>query len=64
MKPRPEPLAPGQESVWNYPRPAIAESTRRHVRIEHRRIAIAETRRPVRTLETSHPPSWTSRPTT
>jgi uncharacterized protein (DUF427 family) len=58
MKPRPEPLAPGQESVWNYPRPAIAESTRRHVRIEHRGIVIAETRRPVRTLETSHPPSW------
>ncbi len=58
MKPRPETVAPGQESVWNYPRPAIAESTCRHVRIEHRGIVIAETRRPVRTLETSHPPSW------
>ncbi|MEJ8629458.1 DUF427 domain-containing protein [Sphingomonas sp. I4] len=58
MRPKPDPVAPGQESVWDYPRPAIAEPTRRHVRIEHRGIVIAETRRPVRTLETSHPPSW------
>ena len=58
MRPDPDPVAPGQESVWDYPRPAIAEPTRRHVRIEHRGIVIAETRRPVRTLETSHPPSW------
>jgi len=58
VRPKPDPVAPGQESVWDYPRPAIAESTRRHVRIEHRGIVIAETRRPVRTLETSHPPNW------
>jgi len=58
VRPDPDPVAPGQESVWDYPRPAIAEPTRRHVRIEHRGIVIAETRRPVRTLETSHPPSW------
>lgn len=58
MRPQPEPIAPGQESVWRYPRPAIAEPSDRHVRIVHRGVIVAETRRAVRTLETSHPPSW------
>lgn len=58
MRPQPEPVAPGQESVWRYPRPAIAEPSDRHVRIVHRGVIVAETRRAVRTLETSHPPSW------
>jgi len=58
MKPRPDPVGPGQEGVWDYPRPAIAEPSKRHVRIVHRGIVIADTRAPVRTLETSHPPSW------
>lgn len=58
MRPRPDPVALGQESVWCYPRPAIAEPSARHVRIEHRGVLIADTRRAVRTLETSHPPTW------
>ncbi len=58
MRPRPEQPKPGQESVWRYPRPAVAEPSDRHVRIEHRGIVVADTRAPVRTLETSHPPSW------
>lgn len=58
MKPVPDPVGPGQESVWGYPRPAVAEPTTRHVRIEHRGIVIADSHAPVRTLETSHPPSW------
>ena len=58
MRPRPEPVAPGQESVWLYPRPAIAEPSDRHIRIEHRGVVVADTRTAVRTLETSHPPSW------
>lgn len=49
---------PGQESVWDYPRPAIAEPTRRHIRIEHRGLVVADTRAAIRTLETSHPPSY------
>ncbi|WP_375242792.1 DUF427 domain-containing protein [Sphingomonas parapaucimobilis] len=57
-KPQPDPVGPGQESVWTYPRPAIAEPSPRHVRIAHRGIVIADTRAAVRTLETSHPPSW------
>ena len=51
-------VGPGQESVWDYPRPAIAEPSSRHVRIEHRGQVIANSRSCVRTLETSHPPSW------
>lgn len=58
MTPRPDPIGPGQESVWAYPPPAIAALSGRHVRIEHRGQFVADTRAAVRTLETSHPPSW------
>jgi len=58
MKPRPDPIGPGQESVWTCPRPAIAEPSGRHIRIEHRGKVVADTRGGVRALETSHPPSW------
>jgi uncharacterized protein (DUF427 family) len=58
MRPRPDPALPGQESVWDYPRPAIAEPTSAHVVIEHAGRIIADTRASIRTLETSHPPSY------
>ena len=58
MRPSPDPTLPGQESVWTYPRPAIAKPTKAHILIEHRGVTIADTRRAVRTLETSHPPSY------
>ncbi len=58
MRPRPDPVAPGQESVWRYPRPAIAQPGGRHIRIEHGGIVVADTNAAVRTIETSHPPSW------
>lgn len=58
MRPRPDPAGPGRESVWDYPRPAVAEPSARHLRIEHGGLVVADTRAPVRTLETSHPPSW------
>ena len=54
----PDPVLPGQESVWTFPRPSIAQDTARHLRIEHRGIGVAETRRGVRTVETSHPPTY------
>ncbi len=44
--------------MWDYPRPAIAERTDRHIRIEHRGTVIADTRNGWRTLETSHPPTY------
>lgn len=56
--PEPDPLRPGQESVWDYPRPAIAEPTQRHIRIVHKRLVLADSRAAWRTLETSHPPSY------
>lgn len=58
MRPVPDLKATGQESVWDYPRPAIAEQVSAHLKIIHRGMVIAETRRGVRTLETSHPPSY------
>jgi uncharacterized protein (DUF427 family) len=58
MKPTPEPTRPGQESVWGYPRPPVARATSAHIVIQHRGVAVADTRRAVRTLETSHPPTY------
>ena len=58
MRPHPDPAGPGQESVWSYPRPAIAERCSAHILIEHRGVIVADTRAAVRTLETSHPPSY------
>ena len=58
MRPRPDPAMPGQESVWSYPRPAIAEPSPARVTIEHCGVVIADTCASVRTLETSHPPSY------
>jgi uncharacterized protein (DUF427 family) len=58
MRPTPNPIAAGQESVWSYPRPAIAQRTARHLRITHRGVVLAETNQGLRTLETSHPPSY------
>lgn len=54
----PDPVMSGQESVWSFPRPAIAEPSLCHIRIEHRGQVIADSRASVRTLETSHPPSY------
>lgn len=45
-----------KESVWDYPRPPRLEHLSRHVRVLFGGIVIAETRRPARVLETSHPP--------
>lgn len=58
MKVTPDPVAPGQTSVWSFPRPAIAEPSRAHIVIEHAGTIVADTRASVRTLETSHPPSY------
>jgi uncharacterized protein (DUF427 family) len=54
----PDPSGPGQESVWSYPRPPLAESSRRHLKIVHRDVIVASTNNGVRTLETSHPPTY------
>jgi len=58
MIPRPDPVAAGQTSVWSYPRPPIAERCPGHILIEHLGRTIADTTASVRTLETSHPPTY------
>ena len=58
MRPTPERPEAGQESVWAFPRPAVAEATSAHVVIRHRGSIVADSRRAIRTLETSHPPSY------
>jgi uncharacterized protein (DUF427 family) len=58
MRPLPDPVLPGQESVWSFPRPAIAQRVEAHVVIAHAGMIVADTTSSVRTLETSHPPSY------
>jgi uncharacterized protein (DUF427 family) len=48
----------GQESVWDYPRPPRLEPTPRHIVVIFNGEVIAETRRAMRVLETSHPPVY------
>ena len=57
---RPAPIqpAPGQESVWDYPRPPRVEPTARRIVVEFAGVSIADTRRAQRVLETSHPPTY------
>lgn len=49
---------PGQESVWDYPRPPRLEDYSAHIKIVFDGIKIADTRRAKRMLETSHPPVY------
>lgn len=49
---------PGQESVWDYPRPAIAEPSSKQIKIIFNEVAIAESQNTYRVLETSHPPVY------
>jgi len=49
---------PGQESVWDYPRPPVLARDSREVVIRWRGIEIARTVRAIRVLETAHPPSF------
>ena len=58
MSVQPDPVRLGQTSVWSFPRPAVAEPEARRVEIVHHGVTIAATSTAVRTLETSHPPSY------
>ena len=49
---------PGQESVWDYPRPPRLEPTRKLVQVFFNGHQIAASRRALRVLETSHPPTF------
>jgi uncharacterized protein (DUF427 family) len=49
---------PGQESVWDYPRPPRIEGSTKHIQVIFNGEVIADTRRAKRVLETSHPPVY------
>jgi len=55
---QPQKPGPGQESVWEYPRPPRAEPTGKHVRVVFNGQTIADTHQAIRVLETSHPPVY------
>lgn len=57
-RPRPLTPAPGQESVWDYPRPPRVEPVTERVTIRLGGELIADTHRAMRVLETSHPPVY------
>ncbi len=57
-RPRPEPPGPGQESVWDYPRPPRVERSPAHLEVVLGGVTVAQTRRSLRVLETSHPPTY------
>lgn len=57
-RPSPEPAGPGQESVWDYPRPPIIEPTPRRIQIRFNGVRIVDSTRALRVLETSHPPTY------
>ena len=49
---------PGQESVWDYPRPPRLEHDAREVLVMAGPVEIARTRRALRLLETASPPTF------
>jgi uncharacterized protein (DUF427 family) len=52
------PLGPGQESVWDYPRPPRVETVAERIVIECDGRVIVDTTEAIRVLETSHPPAY------
>jgi uncharacterized protein (DUF427 family) len=57
-RPPRDPVGPGQESAWDYPRPPRLEPTGAHLVVEFAGLVVADTRRGYRVLETSHPPNY------
>ncbi|MDX1614384.1 MAG: DUF427 domain-containing protein [Candidatus Promineifilaceae bacterium] len=53
-----EAAGPGQESVWDYPRPPRVEAVKAAIRVEFGGRVIARTQHAWRVLETSSPPAY------
>ena len=49
---------PGQESVWDYPRPPKLENSDKRIKVVFGGVTLAYTTRARRVLETSHPPVY------
>jgi uncharacterized protein (DUF427 family) len=58
VRPRPEKPGPGQESVWDYPRPPALVPSSQLVEVVLGGVVIASTTASWRVLETSHPPTY------
>ena len=58
MRPQPLPPGPGQESVWDYPRPPRLEGSTALVTVVLSGVEVCRTTSAFRVLETSHPPNW------
>lgn len=58
MRPSREEPGPGQESVWDYPRPPALVPFEGHIKIFLGDRVLAETHEAYRVLETSHPPTF------
>ena len=58
---RPQKIAtpgPGQESVWDYPRPPVVQVVLKRIRVELGGDIVADTERALRVIETSSPPVY------
>jgi uncharacterized protein (DUF427 family) len=49
---------PGQESVWDYPRPPAVRPITARIRVIHRALTLADTTNAVQILETSQAPAF------
>jgi len=58
MRPQRIEPGPGQESVWDYPRPPRLQDCTKRIAIVFNGAVIADTTRAKRVLETSHPPVY------
>lgn len=62
-KPTPEPIKPGEESVWDYPRPPKIEKISNEIKVVFNGKTVIESIGGYRILETSHPPTYYIDPT-
>ncbi len=55
---RPDPIGPGEESVWAYPRPPRVERVDESIVVEFAGRLLVDAPHAWRVLETSHPPTY------
>ncbi|MCB0192633.1 MAG: DUF427 domain-containing protein [Anaerolineae bacterium] len=58
MRPKYIQPGPGQESVWDYPRPPRLEDVTQNIRVVFNGVTLADSWQAKRVLETSHPPVY------
>jgi uncharacterized protein (DUF427 family) len=49
---------PGRQSVWDYPRPPAIERVRSHIEVVFADEKVADSKRAIKVMETSHPPVY------